>query len=50
MEYLAPELGYIGSYAIHRGKQLEQDIYSVAGLVQLVDNTQETLFRHSLLG
>jgi len=47
MEHLNPELAYIGSYAIHRGKQLEQEIYSVAGLVQLVDATQETLLRYS---
>jgi hypothetical protein len=47
MEHLNPELAYIGSYAIHRGKQLEQEIYSVAGLVQLIDVTQETLLRHS---
>jgi len=49
MEYLNPELAYIGSYAIHRGKQLEQDIYSVAGVVQLIDVTQETLLRYELI-
>jgi hypothetical protein len=49
IEHLNPELSYIGSYAIHRGKQLEQEIYSVAGLVQLVDATQETLLRHSFV-
>ena len=49
MEHLNPELAYIGSYAIHRGKQLEQDIYSVAGVVQLIDVTQETLLRHELI-
>jgi hypothetical protein len=49
IEYLNPELAYIGSYAIHRGKQLEQDIYSVAGVVQLIDVTQETLLRHELI-
>ena len=49
MEHLNPELVYIGSYAIHRGKQLEQEIYSVAGLVQLIDVTQETLLRHELV-
>ncbi len=47
MEYLNPELAYIGSYAIHRGKQLEQEIYSVAGLIQFIDVTQETLLRYS---
>jgi hypothetical protein len=48
MEYLNPELAYIGTYAIHRGKQLEQDIYSVAGVIQLIDVTEETLLRHKL--
>jgi hypothetical protein len=48
MEHLNPELAYIGSYAIHRGKQLEQEIYSVAGVVQLIDVTQETLLRYAL--
>ena len=48
MEHLTPELSYVGYYAIHRGKQLEQEIYSVAGLMQLVDVTQETLFRYGL--
>ncbi|ALO34049.1 hypothetical protein CMT41_04400 [Colwellia sp. MT41] len=47
MEYLNPELAYISAYAIHRSKQLEQEIYSVAGLVQLIDVTQETLLRYS---
>lgn len=49
MEHLNPELAYIGSYAIHRGKQLEQDIYSVAGVIQLIDVTQETLLRYALV-
>jgi hypothetical protein len=48
MEHLSPELAYIGSYAIHRGKQLEQEIFSVAGLIQLVDVTQEVLLRYFL--
>jgi len=49
MEHLNPELSYISAYAIHRGKQLEQEIYSVAGLLQLIDVTQETLMRHELI-
>ncbi|MEI6895726.1 MAG: PilZ domain-containing protein [Colwellia sp.] len=48
MEHLNPELDYISSYARHRGKQLEQYIHSVVGVVQLIDVTQETLFRHVL--
>lgn len=48
MEYLNPELSYIGSYAIHKGKQIEQEIWSVAGVVQLYDITQEVLQRQQL--
>jgi hypothetical protein len=49
MDHLNPELSYISSYAIHRGKQIEQDIWSVAGVMQFLDITQETLVRHELL-
>ncbi len=48
MAYLHPELSYISAYAIHRGKQIEQDIWSVAGIAQIFDITQETLFRYQL--
>ena len=44
-----PELSYISSYAIHRGKQLEQDIWSVAGVVQVFDITKEALIRYQLM-
>ncbi len=46
MEYLSPELSYISAYAIHRGKHIEQEIWSVAGILQLIDITQETLLRY----
>jgi len=48
MEHLNPELSYISSYAIHRGKQLEQEIWSVAGLVQVFDITSEAMIRYQL--
>jgi len=48
MDYLSPELNYISSYAIHRGKQIEQDIWSIAGVVQLFDITQEVLLRNEV--
>jgi len=48
MDYLNPELSYIGSYAIHRGKQLEQAIWNVAGIVQVIDITQEALIRANM--
>ena len=49
MQYLNPELSYISSYAIHRGKQLEQDIWSVSGVVQVFDITQEAMMRYHLM-
>jgi len=48
MEYLTPELSYISTYAIHRGKQIEQEIWSVAGIIEVFDVTQETLIRYEL--
>ena len=49
MAYLTPELTYISSYAIHRAKQLEQEILSVAGVIQLFDITSEAMMRYKLL-
>jgi len=49
MDHLNPELSYIGSYAIHRGKQLEQDIWSTVGVIQCIDITKETLLRAQLV-
>lgn len=48
MDYINPELNYISSYAIHRGKQIEQEVWSVAGVVQLLDITQEVIMRLKL--
>jgi hypothetical protein len=48
MKHLNPELSYVGSYAIHRGKQLEQNIHSVAGVMQLFDITGEVMNRYRL--
>jgi hypothetical protein len=48
LEYLNAELSYISSYAIHRGKQIEQDILSVVASIQCVDITHEVLYSHRL--
>lgn len=48
MEYLNAELSYVSSYAIHRGKQIEQDIWSVVGAIQVFDVTKEILFGYRL--
>lgn len=49
MDHLNPELSYISSYAIHRGKQIEQDIWSVVGVIQLFDITNEALIRNKII-
>jgi len=48
LEYLNTELSYISSYAIHRSKQIEQDIWSVVASIQYIDITHEVLFSHGL--
>ena len=48
MDYLIPELRYINSYAIHRSKQIEENIGNVAGIIQLIDITQEAMMRVNL--
>ena len=48
LKYLSPELSYIGSYAIHRAKQIEQEMYSVAGIIQFEDVTSEVMLRYQL--
>jgi hypothetical protein len=48
MEYLNAELSYISSYAIHRGKKIEQDIWSVVGVIQYFDITKEVLSSYQL--
>ncbi len=45
--HLNPELSYISAYALHKGKQLEKDIYSVAGFVQLYDVTEQVVLNYS---
>lgn len=49
MSHLHPELSYISAYAIHRGKQIEREIWSVAGIAQIFDITQEVIFRYRLM-
>jgi len=48
MEYLNAELSYVSDYALHRANQIEQDICSVVGVIQLFDVTKETLLRTGL--
>ena len=45
MEYLAKELHYIAKYAIHKAKQLEEALWSVVGVCDVIDTTAATLQR-----
>ena len=49
MDYLNTELSYISNYAIHRGKQIEQDIWSVKGILQLENITKEAMIRYKVI-
>lgn len=45
MDYLAKELHYIAQYAIHKAKKLEEALWSVVGVCDIIDTTQATLQR-----
>ena len=48
LEYLNTELSYISTYAIHRSKQIEQNILSVVASIQCIDITDEVVYSHRL--
>ena len=46
MERLQTEINYVGVYAIHRAKVLEEQLWSIIGVGDLVDVTDEVMIRH----
>jgi hypothetical protein len=46
--FLEQELLYITRYAIHKAKQLEEQMWDIAGQVYLTDITQEAIYRYKL--
>lgn len=44
MEHVQKELDYISKYALHKAKRLEESIWSIIGVCDLVDITKEALF------
>lgn len=44
IDYIAKELNYISKYAIHKAKQFEDTIWSIIGICDIVDITEETLY------
>lgn len=48
MEFIAKELNYVNHYASHRAQKLEEALWSVQGVADLIDVTPELLFRLDL--
>ncbi|SGY94645.1 Putative uncharacterized protein [Moritella viscosa] len=48
MEYIEKELNYVSHYAIHRAQKLEDELWSVRGVVDLIDVSDELLYRLGL--
>ncbi|WP_111978452.1 PilZ domain-containing protein [Algibacillus agarilyticus] len=44
-DFIAKELAYVSQYAIHKAKVLEEELWSVAGIVDLVDISEEVMNR-----
>ncbi|KMT65261.1 PilZ domain-containing protein [Catenovulum maritimum] len=44
-EFIAKELAYVSQYAIHKAKSLEEELWSVTGVGDIIDNTEETMTR-----
>ncbi|MCC5827088.1 PilZ domain-containing protein [Alkalimonas sp.] len=44
-DFIAQELSYISQYAIHKAKLLEEELWSVVGVGELMDITDELLLR-----
>ena len=47
-DYIAKELSYISNYAQHKAKTLEEELWSVIGVGDAVDITQEVLTRYGV--
>lgn len=47
-DYIAKELGYISQYAQHKAKDLEEELWSVIGVGDALDITQEVLTRYAI--
>jgi hypothetical protein len=45
MNYIAKELAYVGNYAIHRAKELEERLWSIIGVGDVIDISDEVMTR-----
>lgn len=48
IDYIAKELNYISVYALHKAKAIEEELWAVAGLGDMVNITEEVLQRFDL--
>jgi hypothetical protein len=46
VDYIAKELKYVGNYAIHRAKVLEEELWGVIGVGDAIDITDEMMARY----
>jgi hypothetical protein len=47
-EHISKELGYVSVYAIHKAKVLEEELWSVVGVGDVVDISDEILYRYGI--
>jgi len=47
-DYIAKELGYVSLYAIHKAKVLEEELWSVVGVGDVIDISDEVLLRYGI--
>jgi len=45
MDYIAKELAYVGNYAVHRAKELEERLWSIIGVGDVIDISDEVMMR-----
>ncbi len=47
-DFIAKEIDYIAHYAIHRARQLEDELWSIISVGEITDTTEATLFRFGI--
>jgi hypothetical protein len=47
-KYIANELGYINQYAKHKATKLEDELWSIVGVGDVIDITDEVLTRYAI--
>ena len=49
MTRINTEINYISVYSMHKGKEIEDELWSIFSLLEFRDITEEVLYRHSVL-